>query len=88
MNKIYKVSVRITGYGFTHCVDEYKTVKGFEGDMYFRNKYLAKKYVDEIYDIAENFYPSYGRHGEIEITNYGNYSIFIKIHMSEEEFKL
>lgn len=88
MNKIYKVSVKITGFGFGYSEGVYEAVKTFEGDMYFRNQYLADKYVDEIYDVAEKFQPSYYRHGEIEITNYGNYSVYVSIRNTTEEFKL
>lgn len=88
MNKIYKVSVEITGFGFRRSEGAYEEMKTYEGDMYFRNQYLAEKYVDEIYETAEKFQPSYYKYGELEITNYGNYSVYVSIHCISEEFKL
>lgn len=88
MNKIYKVSVKITGFGFGVSENAYEEVKPFEGDMYFRNKYLADKYIDEIYRTAEKFQPSYYKYGKLEITNYGNYSVYVTICSSIEEFRI
>lgn len=88
MNKIYKITVNITGFGFSKSEGAYEAVKPFEGEMYFRNKYLSEKYVDEIYEAAEKFRPSYYKHKELEITNYGNYSVYVSIHCSSEEFEI
>lgn len=83
--KIYKVSVKITGFGFRISEGAYEEMKKFEGVMYFRNTYQLDKYVEEIYDAAERFYHSYHKYG-IEITNYGDYSICININRGSEEF--
>lgn len=86
--KIYKVSVEITGFGFRKSEGAYEEMKKFEGVMYFRNTYQLDKYIEEIYDAAERFYPSYYKYGRFEITNYGNYSICVSIYRGTEEFRI
>lgn len=67
---------------------DYPELYEYEGVYYFKNKRERDKFKKEIeIDIWEKYHPAYDIDDNLEITDYGSFSITIEFETWEEKFK-